>query len=112
MKWSDWTNRERWLAVGLGLAVAMLLGDFTAHLMPGIHVPWEAISTLVAVVGLPLVIVGYVDNRRAQRLEHRAYLRISMDRFESAPGRPVGIYYTLVNEGRTPAYNVESAVRA
>lgn len=63
----------------------------------------EAIAAIVAVLALPAAILGYFDNRKGQRLEHRAYVELRNPHIRIVSGQPIRFSCSPFNYGRTMA---------
>lgn len=108
--WRSLTQREKWLGAGGGFFATLFAGSVVGRLIVFPHIGWDGIGTLVALVALPAAILGYFDNRRGQQLEHRAYIRLGVAKFDLLPDQPVDMKIELVNYGRTPAHNVQTLI--
>ncbi|WP_343684038.1 hypothetical protein [Asticcacaulis sp.] len=88
---------NRWRLIALGCFAA-----FVGCAVARFDWSWDGATAIVGLVALVVAVVGYFDNRTAQRLEHRAYLKLE-------PETPCLVDDFLVskvlvkNYGRTPA---------
>ncbi|MCR6658018.1 MAG: hypothetical protein NVV72_01245 [Asticcacaulis sp.] len=109
-RWNELTKLERRLLVVSVLLFAMFIGVLVGCRIPDDRLNWNAIGSLVAFVALCVAGVGYFDNRKAQRLEHRAYVRCDIDGVSFDSTGRVAMSLKLTNLGRTPAASLKIEV--
>ncbi len=110
------TLRERLFGLVAGFATALFLGHLAADFFLT-DFKWGDLGAMgafvVAATALGIGIIGYLDSRRSQRLEYKAYIRVDIAgaALETRTNM-LQLFLLVTNNGRTPAQHLYGRARA
>ena len=111
-RFKNFTVREKWFAGAAAFFAVLFGGAIAANLLAGPALQWEGVSAAIAMLALPLALLGYFDNKNAQQLEHRAYIRVALESAIYEASGCLKIKLCFTNYGRTPARAISAVCKA
>lgn len=103
--WDGLSKNEKFLFILLIFMTGAFIG-LISYFLVSRDFSWDAVSAIIAILAVILAYFGYRSSQRANILEHKAYLKVTVKEASFNEDTTFRITFNIENQGRTPAQNV------